>query len=133
MTTTILIVDDEPVNIALLSNLLNPNYQVRAATSGRQALHAARMQQQPELREIPVIFVTALSESKDEEQGLLLGAVDYISKPIKPAVVMARVRTQLELKHARDSLQEKNRHMLQLNQERDQIMRMASRQPDHAD
>ena len=47
MTTTILIVDDEPVNIALLSNLLKPNYQVRAATSGRQALHAARMQQQP--------------------------------------------------------------------------------------
>lgn len=151
MTTTILIVDDEPVNIALLSNLLKPSYQVRAATSGVQALHAAslqpppalilldimmpdmdgyqvleRLQQQPELRDIPVIFVTALSESKDEEQGLLLGAVDYISKPIKPAVVMARVRTHLELKQARDSLKEKNQHLLQLNQEKDQILHMAS-------
>jgi putative two-component system response regulator len=62
----------------------------------------------PGLATLPVIFVTALGHESDEERGLALGAVDYIVKPIKPAVVLARVRTHLELKQARDRLAGQN-------------------------
>jgi putative two-component system response regulator len=131
--TTILIVDDEPANLSLLTQLLRPIYQVRAANSGENALRAAtseprpdlilldvmmpdmdgeevltRLRNNPDTVDIPVIFVTALTDVDHEERGLALGAVDYITKPIKPAVVMARVRTQMEAKHTRDWLQDKN-------------------------
>lgn len=131
--TTILIVDDEPANLSLLTHLLRPFYQVRAANSGENALRAAtseprpdlilldvmmpmmdgyevlkRLRKDPATVDIPVIFVTALSELDDEERGLALGAADYIAKPIKPALVLARVRTQLEAKHTRDWLKDKN-------------------------
>ncbi len=130
---TILIVDDTPENLSLLSELLQPHYQVRAANSGRRALQVAasaprpdlilldvmmpemdgytvlaRLQDDPATAAIPVIFVTALDRSSDEERGLALGAVDYISKPLKPAVVLARVKTHLDLKAARDWLQDRN-------------------------
>jgi putative two-component system response regulator len=126
---TILIVDDEPANLFLLSRLLRPDYLVRAANSGDSALRAAATQPLPDLIlldvmmpgmdghevlgrlrenpitcEIPVIFVTALSDPEDEERGLQLGAADYISKPIKPTLVQARVRTQLLAKQGRDLL-----------------------------
>ena len=129
----ILIVDDTPENLSLLSELLQPHYQVRAANSGRRALQVAasaprpdlilldvmmpemdgytvlgRLRDDPATAAIPVIFVTALDRSSDEERGLALGAVDYISKPIKPAVVLARVKAHLELKAARDWLQDRN-------------------------
>ena len=129
----ILIVDDEATNLALLAQLLQPHYQVRAANSGAYALRAAAVEPHPDLilldvmmpgldgygvldklrempptREIPVIFVTALSDAVNEEHGLALGAVDYIGKPIKPAIVLARVRAQLELKQARDRLNAQN-------------------------
>lgn len=132
-TTTILIVDDEPANLSLLSHLLRPLYQVRAANSGENALRAASSEPRPDLilldvmmpsmdgvevltrlrnnpvtADIPVIFVTALAGADDEERGLALGAADYIAKPIKPAVVLARVRTQLEAKHTREWLKDKN-------------------------
>lgn len=132
-TTTILIVDDEPANLSLLTQLLRPLYQVRAANSGKSALHAAaivplpnlvlldvmmpgmdgyevlkRLRSNRDTAEIPVIFLTALAGTNDEEYGLQLGAADYIVKPIKPALVLARVRTQLEAKQARDWLQDKN-------------------------
>ncbi len=131
--TTILIVDDEPANLSLLSHLLRPQYQVRAANSGENALRAATSEPRPDLilldvmmpgmdgeevlarlrnnpatADIPVIFVTALADVGHEERGLELGAADYIAKPIKPAVVLARVRTQLEAKHTRDWLKDKN-------------------------
>ena len=131
--TTILIVDDTPDNISLLSELLQPHYRVRAANSGARALQVAKSHPQPDLilldvmmpdmdgydviarlkadphtAEIPVIFVTALESSFDEEHGLALGAVDYIAKPIKPAIVLARVKTHLELKEARDWLKDRN-------------------------
>jgi putative two-component system response regulator len=132
-TTTILIVDDEPANLSLLTQLLRPVYQVRAANSGENALRAATSEPRPDLIlldvmmpemngeevlarlrsnpatvDIPVIFVTALADIDHEERGLALGAADYIAKPIKPAVVLARVRTQIEAKHTRDWLQDKN-------------------------
>lgn len=130
---TILIVDDEPTNLFLLTSLLRPEFVVRAANSGESALRAAaseplpdlvlldvmmpgmdgyvvlsRLRENPTTRDIPVIFLTALAEADDEERGLQLGAVDYITKPIKPAVVLARVRTQLEAKQARDWLKDQN-------------------------
>jgi len=130
---TLLIVDDEPANLSLLMHLLRQDYHIRAANSGENALRVAtseprpdlilldvmmagmdgftvleRLRENPATADIPVIFVTALSELDDEERGLALGAVDYITKPIKPALVLARVRTQLEAKHARDWLKDKN-------------------------
>jgi putative two-component system response regulator len=124
---TILIVDDTPENLAVLNGLLSPLHRVRAVNSGQRALQAAASRPRPDLilldvmmpemdgyevirrlradvatADIPVIFVTALDSSDDEEHGLSLGAVDYITKPIRPAIVIARVRTHLELKAARD-------------------------------
>ncbi len=132
-SATILIVDDEPANLWLLTHLLRPVYQVRAANSGENALRVAssepcpdlilldvmmpgmngytvleRLRKNPVTVDIPVIFVTALTDVDDEERGLVLGAADYISKPIKPALVLARVRTQLEAKQTRDWLKDKN-------------------------
>ena len=131
--TTILLVDDEPANLTVLTQLLRPVYQVRAANSGENALRAAtseplpdlilldimmpgmdgyqvleRLRHHPVTADIPVIFLTAMAGTDDEERGLQFGAADYIVKPIKPALVLARVRTQLEAKHTRDWLKDKN-------------------------
>lgn len=130
---TILIVDDTPENLSVLGELLQPSFRVRAANSGRRALQIAMTAPMPDLilldvmmpemdgyqvltelkasaitRRIPVIFVTAMDGTADEERGLDLGAVDYITKPIRPSIVLARVRTQLELKAARDILSDQN-------------------------
>jgi len=132
-TPVILIVDDEPGNLAVLSQLLRPQYTVRVCKSGQQALEAAARQPRPDLIlldvmmpimdgysvlaqlrqqkntvDIPVIFVTALNDELDEEQGLQQGAVDYITKPIKPAVVLSRVQVHIEVKQARDRLKSQN-------------------------
>jgi putative two-component system response regulator len=133
IAATILIVDDEPTNLSLLTQLLRPEYLVRAANSGESALRVAASEPQPDLvlldvmmpgmdgytvldrlraspatADIPVIFLTALADEGDEERGLQLGAVDYITKPIKPLLVLARVRTQLQAKQARDWLKNQN-------------------------
>jgi len=130
---TILIVDDSPQNLDVLSELLQPYYQVRAANSGQKALRVAattprpdlvlldvmmpgmdgyevfdRLRSDPATGDIPVIFVTAMDGKDDELRGLESGAVDYITKPVVPAIVLARVRTQLELKKARDCLENHN-------------------------
>lgn len=132
-TPVLLIVDDEPANLAVLSTLLRPQYTVRACKSGSQALAAANREPRPDLilldvmmpgmdgfsvldqlrsqeatRDIPVIFVTALNDEHDEEQGLQRGAVDYIAKPIKPAVVLSRVQLHIEVKRSRDRLNNQN-------------------------
>jgi putative two-component system response regulator len=117
----LLIVDDVPGNLSVLGDLLlDAGYRVKAATSGRVALRYAAKEPQPALilldvmmpemdgyqvlaelrqnpatRDIPVIFLTALDNPQDEERGFQHGAADYISKPIKPDVVLARVRSQL--------------------------------------
>ena len=129
----ILIVDDEPANLTVLSTLLRPLYTVRVCKSGPQALEAAaraprpdlilldvmmpgmdgfavldKLRQQPKTADIPVIFVTARDDTLDEEHGLQQGAVDYITKPIKPTVVLSRVQVHVEVKQARDRLKSQN-------------------------
>jgi len=133
---TILVVDDVPENLDVLGDLLQPQYRVRVATSGKRALEVARSQPSPDMilldvmmpemdgyavikvlrdnaatRDIPVIFVTAMDADEDEERGLGLGAVDYITKPIRPAIVLARVNAHMELKQARDWLKNQNRFL----------------------
>ena len=130
---TLLIVDDAPENLSVLSELLQPHYRVLAATSGEVCLRVAnslprpdlilldvmmpgmdgyevlkRLRDNPATHNIPVIFLTALADADDEERGLTLGAVDYITKPLKPTVVQARVRTQLQAKQARDGMLHQN-------------------------
>ena len=83
----------------------------------------AELRANPATRDIPVIFVTAMDGTEDEERGLDQGAVDYITKPIRPAIVLARVRTQLELKKARDILSDQNAYL-----EREVASRMAENQ-----
>ncbi len=130
---TILIVDDSPENLSVLGELLRDDYRVRAANSGPVALRLAalaptpdlivldvmmpgmdgyevlkRLRDDPATREVPVIFATSLDAAEDEEKGLKEGAVDYITKPLRPAVVLARLSTHLELKRVRDQLKDKN-------------------------
>jgi putative two-component system response regulator len=130
---TILVVDDDPVNIRLINASLRDDYSIRAATSGEAALKATLVQPLPDLailgimmpemdgyelclrlksealtREIPVIFLTAMSQVEDEARGFRVGAVDYIHKPISPPVLQERVRTHLALKNARDMLRKQN-------------------------
>ena len=126
----ILIVDDERINISVLADLLKPRYKIMAAINGKQALKAAQSENQPDLilldvmmpemdgyevcaqlkkdpatAEIPIIFVTAMGQESDETRGLSAGAVDYITKPISPAIVEARVETQMILRQNMADLQ----------------------------
>jgi putative two-component system response regulator len=118
---TILIVDDVPHNISLLNTALQDEYRIKAATNGTQAIEIClstpidlilldvmmpamdgfetcrRLKQHPQTSSIPVIFVTARGEVKDESTGFACGGVDYINKPIHAALVRARVRTHLSL------------------------------------
>lgn len=119
---TILVVDDTPDNLVLMTNLLQDTYRVKIASNGEKALEIARSVRPPDLilldimmagvdgyqvcqqlkrdpltMHIPVIFLTSKSEVEDERRGLELGAVDYITKPISPPLVMARVKNHLAL------------------------------------
>jgi putative two-component system response regulator len=130
---TILIVDDTPENLTVLGELLQPSYRVLAANSGRRAIQLAggnprpdlilldvmmpdmdgyavlrQLRQSPQTQDIPIIFVTAMDNTEDEERGLELGAVDYITKPLRPGIVLARVRLHVELKKAREWLENEN-------------------------
>ncbi len=139
----ILVVDDTPDNLLLMANLLKDSYTVKAANNGEKALRIARdapppdlilldimmpgmsghevaqaLQADPDTRDIPIIFLTAMASSEDETLGLELGAADYITKPISPPVVLARVRTQLKVKDAADFLRDKNDYLEQEVQRR---------------
>ena len=130
---TILIVDDDPDNLFVLNELLCTQYRVLAAISGETGLRVAlgtprpdlilldvmmpgldgyavlaRLRANPITRDIPVVFLTALGDATDEERGFSHGASDYVTKPLKPAVVLARVRCQLEAKLAREWLNDRN-------------------------
>ncbi len=130
---TVLLVDDTPENLSVLADLLASDYRILVANSGPRALHLAASTPRPDLilldvmmpgmdgytvlarlrdipgcADVPVIFVTAMSTIEDEQRGFDLGAVDYITKPIRPPIVQARVKAQLELKDARDWLRNKN-------------------------
>ncbi|CAK0778272.1 putative cyclic di-GMP phosphodiesterase VC_1348 [Gammaproteobacteria bacterium] len=133
---TILIVDDTPDNLARISLLLKGSYHVRVAKNGEKALNYLRNNDNPDLilldimmpgmsgydviRElkanpatshIPVIFLTGANTAEDEKQGLDLGAADYITKPISPPIMLARVKTQLENKTAADFLRNQNAYL----------------------
>lgn len=130
---TILVVDDTPDNLSLMSGLLKNLYQVKVANSGEKALSFLKNNPNPDLilldimmpglsgyevlsllkkdektKEIPVMFLTAMSETQEEAKGLELGAADYITKPISPSIVLARIKTQLQNKAAADFLHDQN-------------------------
>lgn len=130
---TILVVDDTPDFLVLMQAFLRDNYQVKVASDGERGLHIARqtpspdlilldvtmpgmdgyavceqLKKDPQTRDIPVIFLTSRSEPQDEEKGFLLGAVDYLTKPVSPVVVNARLRTHLSIKIRDDYLRDKN-------------------------
>lgn len=125
----VLLVDDVPANIQMLASYLKDDYQIKVAIDGQRAIELSQNEPQPDLilldismpeidgyqvcaalkkdvitRNIPVIFVTAMDSDSDEEQGLRLGAVDYITKPFRPAIVQARVATQIKIKQQSDAL-----------------------------
>jgi diguanylate cyclase (GGDEF)-like protein len=125
---TILLVDDVPANLSLLSSILREDYRVQLATSGAKALELVaaslpdlilldvmmpemdgyevckRLKANPDTCDIPVLFVTARNQIEDEELGLTLGAMDYIHKPISPPIIKARVRNHIALKLQTDAL-----------------------------
>jgi putative two-component system response regulator len=140
---TILIVDDTPDNIMLLSRLLKDRYNTKVANNGSLALQIAQstpgldlilldvmmpgldgyetcrqLKANPVTADIPVIFLTAKNQVEDEAMGLSLGAVDYIAKPISPPILFARVATQLTLLDARRQLQAHNENLEKLVQDR---------------
>ena len=121
----VLIVDDTPTNVAVISGLLKDKYRTKVATNGEKALAIAnalekpdlilldvimpgmdgyevcrKLKANPETAEIPVIFLTAKTDAIDEEKGFAVGAIDYIHKPFSGPIVLARVKTQLALQDA---------------------------------
>ena len=133
---TILVVDDTPENLQLMNGLLRDRYRIRLATNGERGLELARQSPQPDLvlldimmpgidgyetcrrlkaenstREIPVIFLTAMNQDSDQEEGFRCGCVDFITKPISPSVTLARVATHISLKRATDLLADHNRFL----------------------
>ncbi len=134
-TAAVLIVDDSPPNLKILAQILAPHHDVMLAQSGEQALSVARanlpdlilldilmpgmdgyevcreLKKDPLTRDIPVLFITALATDQDERTGFAAGGVDYITKPVVPSVVLARVNTHVELKRNRDKLEERTRRL----------------------
>ncbi len=132
----ILAVDDSSDNLWVLSGLLKDQYRVKLAGSGEKALQIARSSPAPDLilldvmmpgmsghevcrqlkaepatRHIPIIFLTAMTGTEDEKVGLALGAADFITKPINPPIVLARVATQLQAKAGADFLRDQNQFL----------------------
>jgi putative two-component system response regulator len=132
---TLLVVDDGPENLRLMHELLHRHYHLRVASNGAMALQIARrsppdlilldvmmpdmdgydvcrqLQGDPLTRDVPVLFLTARQQAEDQQYGLDLGAVDYLSKPLEPTVLLARVRNQLRLKVAADQLRQRNANL----------------------
>ena len=152
----ILVVDDEPLNINILVDLLKGDYKMMAAKSGKQALKAARsanrpdlilldimmpemsgyevcsiLKEDPETKEIPIMFVSAMNEDADETKGFDLGAVDYITKPISPTILQARVKTHLALVQQASELKEAHA-LIKVQQERMQEELNVARDIQHA-
>jgi putative two-component system response regulator len=156
---TVLLVDDAPANIELLDEILFPHYRTRVALSGEKALAIAfssnppdlilldvmmpgldgfqvceQLKKNPDTRAIPVIFVTGMNELDDERKGLELGAVDYITKPISPTVVLARVKTHLALyDQTRELTRLVNLQTAELHSSRLQIIRRLGRAAEYRD
>jgi two-component system, sensor histidine kinase and response regulator len=143
---TILVIDDTPEDIAILSEELRADYRVLAATDHESAVRIARASPHPDLilldilmpgvdgyqlcralkadaatRGIPVIFVTVMGAAENEAAGFAAGCVDYIAKPVNPALVRARVRTHIELKEAREELERQNEVLRQNARLREEV------------
>jgi putative two-component system response regulator len=133
---TVLVVDDTPDNLSLMSGLLKEHYRVKLANGGDKALKLARGEEAPDLilldimmpglsgydvckilkedpvtQHIPIIFLTAMTAPEEEKKGLEMGAVDFITKPVNPPIMLARVSTQLHVKAAADFLRDKNDYL----------------------
>lgn len=137
----IMIVDDEPLNIGVLTNALKSSYEICSAENGFDAISLIKEEQpdlvlldimMPELdgfevcriirsdasfADTPIIFVTALDSQEGEAQGLELGAVDYITKPVNIELAKLRIHNQLELKHYRNVIREQNVQLTLRNEE----------------
>ncbi len=144
----ILVVDDEQIIISMLGNLLHKEYRVLVATSGEQALKRAqeegpdlilldimmpgmdgyevcrRLKQQQNTCDTPVIFLTGNTDANEEAYGFEVGAMDYINKPVRPAVVLARVRAHLQLKLMTEEIRRKNVELERAAQLRDDVERI---------
>lgn len=144
----ILVVDDAPENLDIMTSLLADHYQIKAAVNGKIALKIAEKQQpdlilldvmMPEIdgyevcrqlkakaatRDIPVIFLTALDGVDDETQGLKLGAVDYIAKPLNPSILLTRIATHLSLDETRRQLAEQNQALKEAARMREDVERI---------
>lgn len=139
---TVLVVDDEPFNLSLMDEILKKEYNIRTANSGPEALEYAfatppdlilvdvmmpdmdgfevcrRLKAHDNSMHVPVIFITAKNEIKDEELGFAVGASDFIHKPISAPIVSARVRTHLRIKMMQDYLRGENSRLLQSSSEK---------------
>jgi len=145
----VLIVDDERINLNVLGAIFQDGFETIMAQNGEQALSRATQTPQPDIilldiqmpdmdgyrvcqmlkndpgtRDIPVLFITVLTDGADESRGLSLGAVDYISKPFHPSVVLARVKTHLRLKHALTTLAGRNKELEAMVRLRESVTRM---------
>lgn len=124
----VLVVDDTPTNLSLLSNILKDRYNIKVANNGAKALELAfaappdlilldvmmpgmdgyevckQLKDNPDSQDVPILFLTAKNQPEDEELGLSLGAMDYIHKPISPPIIRARVQNHLNLKRQTDLL-----------------------------
>ncbi len=141
----ILIIDDEKTYIDLLAGILSDRYSIVVAKSGEQALKRLQPKNLPDLilldimmpemdgyevckrlkankttHDIPVIFLTAMTDSEDEQKGLEIGAIDYISKPVSPPILISRVQNHLRLKEVNDLLKQQNEILDKMVQERTQ-------------
>ncbi|WP_378954812.1 diguanylate cyclase [Pelosinus sp. sgz500959] len=129
---TVLIVDDTRLNIKIMTDILGDSYNLFCATSGRQALEivtsqkidlilldvimpgmdgyevCTRLKKDHQTQNIPVIFISALTNVADETKGLEVGAIDYIFKPVSPPILKARVRNHIELKNCRDMFEKQS-------------------------
>ncbi len=143
----ILIVDDTAANIEILYKILKEHYDILFAKSGADGIRmvqeqhpdlvlldimmpdmdgyevCALLKQDPATARIPVVFVTAMGNDEDETRGLDLGAIDYLTKPIRPHIVLARVRNHLELKHRGDLLERLTRELEEKNRTLDVLAR----------
>ncbi|MBQ0961044.1 two-component system response regulator [Ideonella sp. 4Y11] len=146
---TLLVVDDTPANLNLLAGLLNSEHRVKLANTGARALEIAlreppdlvlldvmmpemdgfevcrRLKADARTRDVPVIFVTAMSQPEDEARGFEVGGADFIHKPISPPILRSRVRTHLQVKASRDALKRRNAGLAEaLAAQLDQVERL---------
>ena len=148
---TLLIVDDTPENIGVLFECLaDQNFKIFVAENGLDALEIAKekhpdlilldilmpgingfetcrqLKNIPQTEDIPVIFMTALSETSDKVKGFQLGAVDYVTKPFQQEEVLARIKTHLSIRQLQNQLQVQNEQLIKLNQEKNEFLGIAA-------